>query len=181
VKRLGAIIAGGQSTRFGSDKAAAMLNDKALIEHVIDGLNDQVDQIIVCGRDWPGLTTVADRPSNDLGPLGGMNAALYFAQQNGFDVVVTVGCDVLPVPHFPDDLKVAKAAYVAGHYLFGVWPASLSCTLDVYLAEQSNRSMRGWIAAIGARELPVTADHRNLNTRDDLAQYATRHEAATCP
>jgi molybdenum cofactor guanylyltransferase len=180
VKRLGAIIAGGQSTRFGCDKAAAMLNGKALIEHVVDGLQDQVDQIVICGRDWPGLLSVADRPANDLGPLGGLNAALYFAKQNGFDAVVTAGCDVLPVPRLHDDLPGGKAAYITGHYLFGIWPVSLSETLDQYLTQQTDRSMRGWIAAIAARELPITADHHNLNTPDDLAQYAGNHEAAGC-
>jgi molybdenum cofactor guanylyltransferase len=180
VKRLGAIIAGGQSMRFGSDKALALLDGRPLIQHVVDGLHDQVDQIIICGRDWPGLRSVADRPTDDLGPLGGINAALYCAQQNGFDAVVTAGCDVLPVPRFPDDLADGKAAYIVGHYLFGIWPVSLSETLNQYLAEQSDRSMRGWIAAIGARELPATEDHRNLNTPDDLAQFARNHEAATC-
>jgi molybdopterin-guanine dinucleotide biosynthesis protein A len=53
VKRLGAIIAGGKATRFGSDKAAALLNGRPLIEHVADGLREQVDALIVCGRAWP--------------------------------------------------------------------------------------------------------------------------------
>ena len=47
MRRLGAIIAGGKATRFGSDKAAASLNGTALIEHVADGLRDQVDKLIV--------------------------------------------------------------------------------------------------------------------------------------
>ncbi|MFM2236672.1 MAG: MobA-like transferase domain, partial [Pseudomonadota bacterium] len=38
MKRLGAIIAGGKATRFGSDKAAAQLNGRPLIEHVAYGL-----------------------------------------------------------------------------------------------------------------------------------------------
>jgi molybdopterin-guanine dinucleotide biosynthesis protein A len=96
MRRLGAIIAGGKATRFGSDKAAASLNGTALIEHVADGLRDQVDKLIVCGRAWPGMDWVEDRPFADMGPLGGLNAALHYAQQNGFDEVVTAGCDVVP-------------------------------------------------------------------------------------
>ena len=49
MKRLGAIIAGGKATRFGADKAAALLNGQRLMEHVADGLRDQVDKLIVCG------------------------------------------------------------------------------------------------------------------------------------
>ena len=61
MKRLGAIIAGGKATRFGSDKAAALLNGRPLIEHVADGLREQVDALIVCGvhgREWNGWTTL---------------------------------------------------------------------------------------------------------------------------
>jgi molybdenum cofactor guanylyltransferase len=180
MKRLGAIIAGGKSTRFGSDKAIALLDGKLLIEHVVDGLREQVDHVIVCGHQCPGLTSVTDRPHDNLGPLGGINAALYFAQQNGFDNVVSAGCDVLPIPYFPDDLPDGNAAYIAGHYIFGVWPSLLSAALDAYLSEQSDRSMRGWIAAIGAHELPAKSRYQNLNTPADLAEYARSREVSAC-
>ena len=91
MKRLGAIIAGGKATRFGADKAAALLHGQPLMEHVADGLRDQVDKLIVCGRAWPGMDWIEDRPFADMGPLGGLNAALHYAQQNGFDEVVTAG------------------------------------------------------------------------------------------
>lgn len=177
MSRLGAIIAGGQSKRFGSDKAMALLEGKPLMEHIIAGLQSQVDAIIICGRDWPGSQSIMDRPAANLGPLGGINAALYFAQQNGFETVFTMCCDVLPVPQFPHDLPKGKAAFIADHYLFGIWPASLSSMLDAYLIEQPDRSMRAWIAAIAATELPATADYKNLNTAEDLAQYGSRHNA----
>ncbi|MFM9978832.1 MAG: NTP transferase domain-containing protein, partial [Sphingomonadaceae bacterium] len=44
--RLGAIIAGGQSSRFGADKAQAMLDGRALLEHVADRLDAQCDAVI---------------------------------------------------------------------------------------------------------------------------------------
>ena len=39
MKILGAIIAGGRATRFDGDKGAALLDGKALIDHVVDGLS----------------------------------------------------------------------------------------------------------------------------------------------
>ena len=69
MRRLGAIIAGGKATRFGSDKAAAYLNGRPLIEHIADGLREQVDALIVCGRAWPGIDGVDDTPFADMGPL----------------------------------------------------------------------------------------------------------------
>jgi molybdenum cofactor guanylyltransferase len=171
MKRLGAIIAGGKSTRFGSDKGAAILNNKPLIQHVADGLQDQVDQIIICGRQWPSLESVVDRPEANLGPLGGINAALHFAQKNGFDTVITAGCDVLPIPDFPADMPNDKAAYIAGHYVFGIWPVILSTKLDAYLGEQSDRSMRNWIKTIAAQELPKMEEYQNFNTPENLDEY----------
>ncbi len=178
MKRLGAIIAGGKASRFGGNKSTALLLGRPLIEHVALGLESQVDKIIICGAQWPGMDSVADRPRAHLGPLGGINAALYFAQQNGFDLVLTAGCDVLPVAQLPKDLPDGIAAYVTDHYVFGVWPASLWQTLDHHLAQQSDHSMRHWITTIGARAVPSVTPHYNLNTQEDLALHAARMRIA---
>ncbi len=168
MRRLGAIIAGGRATRFGGDKGAALLSGKALIDHVADGLRPQCDALIVCGREWPGIAMVDDRPTPDMGPLGGLNAALYAAQQSGFDVVFSAGCDVLPVPLFP---APDGAAYIDGHYLFSMWPVALAGMLDQHLATQSNHSMRHWIEVSGARPIACDTLFHNLNTRDDLKRF----------
>lgn len=172
MKRLGAILAGGKSTRFGSDKASALLNGRPLIEHVAAALSPQVDATIICGREWPGMRCVADRPFADMGPLGGLNAALHFARDNGFDYVLSAGCDVLPLPQIPERARPETACYVDGHYLFGLWSASLASVLDRHLEQQSNHSMRHWIEATGAHALPATVAHANFNTPSDLAEYA---------
>ena len=174
MKKLGAIIAGGKASRFGGDKGSALLQGRPLIEHVVQGLESQVDKIIICGAQWPGIDSVEDRPHAHLGPLGGINAALYFAQQNGFDLVMTAGCDVLPVAQLPKDLPDGIAAYVTDHYLFGVWPTSLWQSLYHHLAQQSDHSMRHWIATIDARALPPVTAHYNLNTQVDLEHYAAQ-------
>ena len=177
MRLLGAIIAGGQGRRFGGDKAAALLDGKALIDHVDDALRPQVDALIVCGRIWPGLDSVADRPAPDMGPLGGLNAALHAAQHKGFDMVLTAGCDVLPVPTFSrhhglDPGSGFLPRVIKGQPLFGLWPASLAPQLEDHLATQTDRSMRHWIAIIGAREVECDIAFHNLNTRDDFALYS---------
>jgi molybdopterin-guanine dinucleotide biosynthesis protein A len=174
VKRLGAIIAGGKATRFGSDKAAAVLNGRPLIEHVADGLREQVDALIVCGRAWPGMNWVDDAPFADMGPLGGLNAALIYAQQNGFDEVLTAGCDTVPVPQLPRNLPDGTAVYIGGHYLFGVWPFALAPLLDRHLRNQDDLSMRRWITFSGAQAIASSAAFHNLNTPLELAQYAAQ-------
>ena len=170
MRRLGAIIAGGRSSRFGTDKAQAVIDGRTLLDHVADALDAQCDALIICGRAWDNRISVADRPRPGLGPLGGLCAALHYGAANGFDVVVTAGCDTLPVPTMPAD--GAHAVVVAGHYLFGVWPVALAQLLDVHLVTTQDWSMRRWIAVSGAREIAVAADLHNLNTRADFRHYA---------
>jgi molybdenum cofactor guanylyltransferase len=170
VKLLGAIIAGGGARRFGGDKAAALLNGRALIDHVADALAPQVDEMVVSGREWAGMVSVADRPAPDVGPLGGLCGLLHYAAQHKYDAVLTAGCDVLPVP----DLRALvgpTAAVIKNHWLFGYWPATLASQLDHHLATQSDRSMRHWIATAGAAEVACDIAFHNLNTREDFALY----------
>jgi len=157
--------------RFGSDKAGALVAGKALIDHVADALRPQTDALIVCGRDWPGLTAVTDRPGPDLGPLGGLCAALFHAAAEGFDAVLTAGCDVLPVPPDLVRLLAPAPAYIAGQQLFGLWPAGLAGQLETHLAVSTNRSIRGWIAATAARAVPCETALFNFNRPADLAGW----------
>jgi molybdopterin-guanine dinucleotide biosynthesis protein A len=170
VRRLGAIIAGGQSSRFGTDKALAMLDDRALLDHVADRLDTQCDAVIVCGRTWGDRVSVADRPTPGLGPLGGLCAALHYGAAHGFDMVVTAGCDTLPVPVIPGGGP--DAAVVEGHYLFGQWPVALAPLLGAHLATTNDRSMRRWMTVSGARQIAVPATLHNLNTQADFRRYA---------
>lgn len=166
---LGAILAGGASRRFGSDKAAALLGGKALIDHVVDRLAPQVAAVVVVGRDHPGLVSLPDRPCGGLGPLGGLAAALAYAAAGGFDAVVTSGCDL---PDLPDDLvRLAPGPAVArGQPLVGLWPVTLAALLDAHLAASADRSLRAWVVVCGARAVDLGA-MANINTAGDLARF----------
>ncbi len=177
MRRLGAIIAGGQSSRFGADKAQAMLGGRALIDHVADAMDARCDAVVICGRKWGSRICLADRPRPALGPLGGLCAALRYGAANGFDMVASAGCDTLPVPEMP--VGEMQAMVVGGHYLFGLWPVALAGHLDLHLATTQDRSMRHWVAVSGARQVAVPVELHNLNTRADFRRYAqTRGLAA---
>lgn len=165
---LGAILAGGQSRRFGDDKALALLAGRPLIGHVIGALADQVNAIVTIGRDGGG---VADRPRPGLGPLGGLNAALHHARDRGFDSVVTVGCDM---PLLPPDLVARLQAgglpsFVRMSPIVGYWPTDLADPLDLHLGEIEDRSMRRWAQAAGAVAIDLPTALANINTPADLA------------
>ncbi len=173
MRALGAILAGGQGRRFGSDKAAALLGGKPLIEHVADALRGQVEALVVVGRSWPGFVMLDDRPEGALGPLAGLNAALHRARDMGLDGVLSAGCDTLPIPLDAAALLIGpEPAFFEGHFLFGWWPTRLAALLEHHLAEGRDRSMRGWIAQCGAHTVPPPATLHNLNTEADLDAYA---------
>lgn len=172
MRALGAIIAGGQGRRFGGDKAAAQFRGKPLIQHVAEALSAQVSDLVVVGRTWPGLPFLADRPEGGLGPLAGLSAALHHACESGFDGVISAGCDTLPIlPDMASLLAGDGPAYLEDHFLLGWWPVGLSRDLELHLAEQHDRSIRGWIKRCRARAVPPSAPLHNLNTRADLESY----------
>lgn len=167
---LGAVIAGGQSSRFGSDKALAMLDGRPLIAHVLSALGAQVDEVIVCGRALAGYASLPDHPSAGLGPLGGIAAALRHAASCGFDAVATSACDT---PHLPRDLveRLGRQApaYVASSPVTGFWPTSLRPELERHMATTSDLSIRAWARRVGAVPVDFDTDIPNINTPDDLA------------
>lgn len=170
MKLLGAIIAGGASCRFGGDKGAALLGGSALIEHVAAALRQQCDGLVIVGRDWPGINRVEDRPRPDEGPLGGFNGALAYARQHGFDAVLCAGCDTLPVPKDLAQRLAPGPAVVDAHWLMGLWPVALADDLDRWLAEQPDRSIRGFMRQAGVRTVAFDMDFVNINTREALAE-----------
>ncbi|ARS27168.1 molybdenum cofactor guanylyltransferase [Sphingomonas sp. KC8] len=171
MKILGAIFAGGAARRFGGDKHAAMIDDHAMIDHVVARLAAQCDAVVVVGRAWPGLTDVADAPAPGLGPLGALAGALAYAQASGFDLVLTSGCDL---PDIPLDLATRLSpapAVVAGQPLLGLWPSASADRLIEWLVAGEDRAMRAWIARMAARRVALAADPANINTQADLARY----------
>lgn len=163
---LGAVLAGGRSSRFGSDKAMALLDGRTLLDHARAGLAPHAAEVVICGRSG-GLP---DRPRPDMGPLGGLNAALHHALSHGFIGVLTTGCD-MPVypPTLPAALIGDKAAILHGQQLLGWWPATLALELDTHLDEENNRSIHGWLDRIHARVVEMPGpDLPNINRPEDL-------------
>ncbi|HTG38636.1 molybdenum cofactor guanylyltransferase [Sphingomonas sp.] len=169
---LGAVLAGGESRRFGSDKAAALLDGRALIDHALAALGPHCDALVVVGRDWPGVRGVPDRPAPGLGPLGGLNAALHHGADIGAEAVLTLGCDTPAVPHALLAMLAmlaarGDAAFVDGLPIIGIWPVRHAALLDHFVATDPRRSMRGWATACDAVALDAPS-LANINTPGDL-------------
>ncbi len=166
---LGAVLAGGQSTRFGSDKAMAQLGGQSLLAHAVETLQEQCDAVVVVGRSEAPAPCLPDRPRAGMGPLGGIAAALHHAAQNGFSHVLTTavdsfGCDA----DLPGQLSPAPA-FCESQPVIGLWPASAAPALDALLASPAKHSLRAFAQAVGARAVALTNIPHNINTPADLA------------
>jgi len=91
---VGAMLCGGRSRRFGSDKALAAFGTSTVGERVIAAIRQSgVDPVVAIGGqigDRLGLPTVPDLRPGD-GPLGGLATALIWARTGS---VLMVPCDV---------------------------------------------------------------------------------------
>lgn len=172
---LGAVLAGGQSRRFGSDKAEAMWKGKSLIDHAIASLATVAASVIVCGRDMADMVSLPDRPGVGLGPLGGLNAALHHAQALEYTRVITVPCDTpLLSPYLLATLiALNDDGFLSGMPVIGSWRSVHAATLDRYLQAAGNRSVRSWAAHIDARPLDLVPP-ANINQPADLAMLDAR-------
>ncbi len=165
---LGAILAGGQSRRFGADKAEALFEGKPLLEHVADALAPQVGALVVVGREWTGFRSVPDYPSPALGPLGGLAGALICARDSGFDSVLSTGCDLIGIPRDLAQQLGHGPAIIDAQPLLGLWPIATASALTAWLADDRNRSVYSFAEHIGARRVQLFPPVRNVNRLQDL-------------
>ncbi len=173
MKGIGAILAGGRSERFGSDKADARLDGRRLIDWVADALTPQVVDIVICGRDEPGQHCLADRPEPGIGPLGGLAAALHYAAKNDAGFVVSTGCDTPDIPpDLLDYLTGEGAAILDDQPVIGFWPVRLVEQLDAFIAD-GGRSLYGFADHVGARRITLDHSLANINRPDDLTKIGS--------
>lgn len=165
---LGAILNGGQSRRFGSDKAMATMPDgRPMIAHVADRLAADCAALVVCGRPWGGLPAIADQPGPGMGPLGGLCAALAHAADIGFATVLCAPCDMPDLPSGLPALLGRPPAVADGQWLLGLWPAALAMPLRHLLQAEGAVSMRRWMTAAAARQVPL-GPLANINLSEQL-------------
>jgi len=163
---LGAILAGGQSRRFGSDKSLAALHGQPLIAHCIRALSLEARHVVICGRPWPGHHHLPDWMPG-AGPLAGLSAALAYARANGQTHVLSVACDMPVLPAGLAEALSPAPAVALGQPTLGLWPSSLSSVLRAHLAA-GHRSVLSWVEATGARQVDL-GNLPNINTEADLA------------
>jgi molybdopterin-guanine dinucleotide biosynthesis protein A len=72
---LGAVLAGGRSSRMGADKANIVISGKTLLNRVADTVSEVTTKVVVLGGEREGYESWPDRVGAS-GPLAGLASAL---------------------------------------------------------------------------------------------------------
>lgn len=165
---LGAVLAGGLSSRFGSDKALAEIKGHTLLALAVDALSGWCDHVVVVGRETAPAPTLPDWPAPGMGPLAGLAGALHAAADGGYEAVLSCGVDS---PGLPDNLPRLLApapACLAAQPVIGLWPVSAASVCEAILESTAKHSMLAFAEAIGARRVDLAASPININSPSDL-------------
>ncbi|EQA97361.1 molybdopterin-guanine dinucleotide biosynthesis protein A [Sphingobium wenxiniae] len=171
---LGVVLAGGLSSRFGTDKAQALYRGRTLLDWSVGRLDGFADDVVVAGRAHPAYAGVEDRPRAGLGPLGGIAGAMAAAAERGLGHVLSLPCDTPDVPRalLEELCGEKRAAYAEGCPVIGLWPSALADELEARLLRTGGRSVRGWAESIGARPVGIGLNIANVNRAEDLERLA---------
>lgn len=190
---LGVVLAGGRSSRFGSDKALAEVDGTRLLDRAVALLRTVSDEVAVVSsrseHDVEGVRRLPDLRTGK-GPLGGMEAALAYARERGIPTVLVLACDLPSVDEallraLLAGLGDAPAAALSRDGAPGFEPLCAvyrtSCLESLgSLLDQGRFQARALFERVGGRILagPPGGLH-NVNEPNDLGAW--REMSATAP
>ena len=187
---LGVILAGGKSSRFGSNKSVSKLANNKLIEHVINKIDKYFSEILVISNDSnlkienQKIKIIKDCIKGYLGPLAGVLSAMKYVNsfENKYKWIITFPCDT---PFF-DNVIIKKMIekttlpkekiYLVKdkkqrHNIFGLWSTSLENILEEDL-NNNYRKVDLWADKIGCNFIEKNIQNENeflnINTKKDL-------------
>lgn len=188
----GAVLAGGRSTRMGTDKAAMALDGETLLARAWRLVSGLVAPAWVCcapGRPRVGYPCLADAREGE-GPARGVAAALEAARAHGAGRVLILACDLpcltrevlvrlldAPAPAGSLATVYASAATGRAEMLVGVYAVAALPGLLAGLA-RGERALYRLLPPGRLARLPYPADAAplffNCNTRADMARLRAR-------
>ena len=185
----GVVLAGGLGRRMGGvDKGLVAFRGRPMVQHVIERLAPQVDEILInANRSTAqyaafGYRVIADAIEGFAGPLAGLERGLAEARH---DLVATAPCDS---PFLPTelidrlfaamtdasaDLAVARTGDQP-HPVFCLCKRSLHAHLRAYLGA-GGRKIDAWYATLAVIEVAFddqASAFSNINTLEELSAHA---------
>ena len=187
---LGVILAGGRSSRFGSNKSLSKLANYKLIEHVINKIDAYFSEILVVSNDSSlkiknqKIQIIKDCIKGHLGPLVGVLSAIKYAYsfKNKYKWIVTFPCDtpffnkIIIEKMIEKSISAKEKIYFVKdkkqrHNIFGIWSTSLEKVLEDDL-KNNFRKVDLWADKIGCNFIEEDIQNENeilnINTKEDL-------------
>ena len=187
---LGIILAGGKSSRFGEDKSTVKLGNKTLLDHIVNKIENEFNEILVISNNKKlsfqnkKIQVIEDCIKGQLGPLVGILTAMKWVKENKKDYrwVVSFPCDT---PFFDinltNKLKLKtnntskKLIFLNSekkrHNIFGAWSIDLAEILENDL-KKNFRKVEIWADKIGYESINVNIEKfdkfLNINTKKDF-------------
>ena len=186
---LGAVLAGGASSRFGAPKGLALLGGRTLVARVISSLRAVGVPVVLIAND-PAVADQWDPSMPDrepgCGPLGGIPTALGFAAGEGMNGALCVACDMplvspglLRLILAEADRSPARIVVPESNGRRGFEPLCAYYPVEVLSEAETARAPHELVERFSARLLPLDEVRRlgtpeilffNVNTPDDLAR-----------
>ena len=187
---LGIILAGGKSSRFGEDKSTAKLGNKTLLDHTVNKIENEFNEILVISNNKEfnfknnKIHVVEDCIEGQLGPLVGILTAMKWVKKNNknYKWIASFPCDT---PFFDtkfiSELKIKiketskKLIFLNSdkkrHNIFGLWSVDLIETLEEDI-KNGLRKVEIWADKIGYENININTKEfdmfLNINTKEDL-------------
>ncbi|WP_417623115.1 molybdenum cofactor guanylyltransferase [Parasphingorhabdus sp.] len=184
------ILAGGQSTRMGTDKAAINFDGQRLIDIIIGRFSSKAERIFLSARkDYEtGFEVILDDPDTPDGPVGAIFSVAAMLRKVRPELIgfVTIPVDApFAPPDLIERLTASGTCTVAQdlqriHPTFAYWRCDIvNSVRDKHDHGERSPSLH-WLARQCAAELETWTDEKlflNINRPDDLL-VAERHKKA---
>ncbi|GGD77787.1 molybdenum cofactor guanylyltransferase [Lacimicrobium alkaliphilum] len=160
------ILAGGQSSRMGVDKATLVLAGQSLLEHCVERIKVSGCDRIRISRNQPGY--LQDRFEN-AGPLGGIEAAANQLPAEEFLLVVPVDMPLLSPELLSTLINHSHQHRCSCYFQSSYLPAclllsdKLKDTLFTQLSNEGQGSVKGLLQSAEAQALPCDQEQRLIN------------------
>ena len=186
---LGVVLAGGKSQRFGKDKSQVKLQDKLLINYILNEIINEFKEILIIANENINFMqskkiSITKDFKKGLGPLGGVLSAMKWIKEKKkeYKWISTFPTDT---PFFTKkeltffyeniDINESKLFFIKDknkrHNIFGLWSLDLIEHLENDLSK-GMRKFELWEDSIGVKIINI--DYKNpdpffnINTEEDL-------------
>lgn len=186
----GIILAGGKSSRMGSDKGLLKMENITFVERVIEAIKPLVDEIVIVSNnsdyDQFGYLRIEDE-IEDSGPLAGLYSGLKHSNSE-FNIVLS--CDIPMIKTevlqklIESDFENYEVTQIECNLktmpLIAIYKKDCLNTC-LKLLEQGERRLRYAVNQMNTNTIKIASNYesmvKNVNTKDDLKiiKHAIEH------